>query len=242
MPRAVAGVKPRVKDARVYYTRGREILLNPLFGLVRSRLAAVSSLEQAVASVADARTVGVQLDFIGATVDEIELYHLNRFSQTFRSAFSVDVRPLLTRPEVDMHLQRAIRENVDLIRSIPPRLHGDLVDAMRREFADAPFDQARLQRILREEFRSSGFNLRRITRDQTGKLVGNLTQIRQRQLGIDRYRWSTSADERVRDTHGLANGRIYRWDTVPALTGYHPGQDILCRCVALPVVDRLPVR
>ena len=73
-----------------------------------------------------------------------------------------------------------------------------------------------------------------IARDQTSKLVGNLNQYRQKSLGINQYVWSTAGDNRVRDEHLANEGRIFSWDDPPS-TG-HPGEDINCRCVAIPIV------
>lgn len=98
-----------------------------------------------------------------------------------------------------------------------------------------------------------------IARDQTAKLNADLSKGRMEQAGIETYIWSTSMDERVRGlpggkyasavpSHYLMEGLICRWDDptkyrnasgewvarpngAPLL---HPGQDILCRCVALP--------
>lgn len=103
-----------------------------------------------------------------------------------------------------------------------------------------------------------------IARDQTAKLNGDLAQGRMEQAGIETYIWSTSMDERVRGlpggkysnavpSHYLMEGLVCRWDDptkyrnasgewvsrpagAPLL---HPGQDILCRCVALPNWDEL---
>lgn len=98
-----------------------------------------------------------------------------------------------------------------------------------------------------------------IARDQTAKLNADLSKSRMEQAGIETYIWSTSMDERVRGlpggkyanavpSHYLMEGLICRWDDptkyrnssgewvarpngAPLL---HPGQDIMCRCVALP--------
>lgn len=98
-----------------------------------------------------------------------------------------------------------------------------------------------------------------IARDQTAKLNADLSQERMEQAGIETYIWSTSMDERVRGlpggkyadsrtSHYVMEGLICRWDDptkyrnasgewVPRPMGaplLHPGQDIMCRCVALP--------
>ena len=39
--------------------------------------------------------------------------------------------------------------------------------------------------LVRDEYGSEGYNLRRIVRDQASKLNGGLTELRHRELGID---------------------------------------------------------
>lgn len=77
-----------------------------------------------------------------------------------------------------------------------------------------------------------------IARDQIGKLNGQINFLRQNELGIERYRWQTVGDERVRDSHASKDGRIFSWDDPPADTG-HPGEDFQCRCWAEPVIEDL---
>jgi SPP1 gp7 family putative phage head morphogenesis protein len=74
-----------------------------------------------------------------------------------------------------------------------------------------------------------------IARDQTNKLNGQLTQLRQTNLGVERYTWRTMLDERVRDEHEENEGEVFDWDDPPS-TG-HPGDDIQCRCYAEPMLD-----
>ena len=77
-----------------------------------------------------------------------------------------------------------------------------------------------------------------IARDQINKLNGGLTQLRQSDLGITRYRWRTMGDSLVRDSHREKDGEIFSWDDPPADTG-HPGEDFQCRCYAEPVLEDL---
>ena len=67
--------------------------------------------------------------------------------------------------------------------------------------------------------------------------IGNLTELRQTSIGVTDYVWSTSGDERVRPEHAARNGKVYKWSEPPA--GGHPGEDIQCRCRAIPVLDDL---
>lgn len=79
---------------------------------------------------------------------------------------------------------------------------------------------------------------RLIARDQTNKLNGQLTELRQSELGIERYTWRTSLDERVRDSHRSKEGMEFEWANPPSDTG-NPGEDIQCRCTAEPILSDL---
>ena len=73
-----------------------------------------------------------------------------------------------------------------------------------------------------------------IARDQTLKLNGALNALRQTEAGVESYTWSTSRDERVRESHAELEGETFSWDDAPEPG--HPGEDIQCRCVAIPVI------
>ena len=87
-----------------------------------------------------------------------------------------------------------------------------------------------------------------IARDQIGKLNGTVTQKRMQDIGLSMYVWSTSGDERVRESHSVMEGLLCRWDDAsvysedggktwqPRPAGavlMHPGMDYQCRCCAL---------
>ncbi|MCY4670315.1 MAG: minor capsid protein, partial [Rhodococcus sp.] len=90
--------------------------------------------------------------------------------------------------------------------------------------------------VLRASERRSDANIRLIARDQTTKTIGKLNEVRQTGVGITHYRWSTSQDQRVRPSHAFNAGQMFSWDRPPDSTG-HPGSDIQCRCVAVPVIE-----
>ena len=99
------------------------------------------------------------------------------------------------------------------------------------------------EKIL-ERFDVSRGKAKLIARDQTAKLNADLTERRQKAVGVTHYIWRTSLDERVRGnpagkypnarpSHWAKEGKRYSWNKPPAETG-HPGQDYQCRCTAEP--------
>jgi hypothetical protein len=61
--------------------------------------------------------------------------------------------------------------------------------------------------------------------------------MRQKQLGVTSFVWQTMGDERVRDEHAERDGQEYEYDDPP--DGELPGEPIMCRCWAEPVLDDL---
>lgn len=95
-----------------------------------------------------------------------------------------------------------------------------------------------IQKVIDPEDGTNRSRAEFIARDQVSKLNGQLTQVRQQDLGVKRYRWRTAGDDRVRDSHREKDGKIFSWDDPPADTG-HPGEDYQCRCYAEPVLEDL---
>lgn len=96
-----------------------------------------------------------------------------------------------------------------------------------------------LSKSLEERYGISRSRAEFIARDQTLKLNGQINKQKQTDLGITHYRWSTSKDRRVRDSHAALDGTIQAWDNPPN-TGNgtnHPGEDYQCRCIAIPIIN-----
>ena len=91
----------------------------------------------------------------------------------------MDIRPVLSDLRIAPFIQQKIIENVDLIVTIPQRLHTGLKADMAQWATDRPFDRKVLQDTLRKSYQSTGYNLRRLTRDQSNKLTGQFNQVRQ---------------------------------------------------------------
>jgi len=62
--------------------------------------------------------------------------------------------------------------------------------------------------------------------------AGLINQLRQEDLGIERYVWRSQDDPKVRDSHAEYDDQVFRWDDPPA--GGHPGEAHNCRCYAEP--------
>jgi SPP1 gp7 family putative phage head morphogenesis protein len=148
------------------------------------------------------------------------------------------------------HLELFVSDNVALIKSIPAS-QLEAVKGVIVRGARAGKHHREVQDELVAQFGITRRRAALIASDQIGKLNGELNQLRQTNVGVRRYRWSTSQDERVRPAEGpnkerlghrKLNGTIQEWSKPPLTderTGEraHPGQPIRCRCVAIPIID-----
>lgn len=139
------------------------------------------------------------------------------------------------------HLDLFVSDNVKLIKSVAFGQLNDLKGVVTRG-ARAGLHHTEVAKQIAQQFGVTKRRAAVIARDQIGKLNGELNQIRQTNLGVKRYRWSTSQDERVRASHRTLNGTIQLWTKPPVVdprTGErgHPGQPIQCRCAAIAIID-----
>ena len=80
-----------------------------------------------------------------------------------------------------------------------------------------------------------------LARQETGLLISTYRQITYGRVGITKYKWSTSHDERVRAMHKDLDGKIFEFNSPPVTNekGDHnnPGEDWQCRCTPIPVFE-----
>lgn len=108
--------------------------------------------------------------------------------------------------------------------------------------AQAGLSLPQLQQSIMAEWSVSANKAKFWSRQETSLLLSKYSEVRYREAGISRYRWSTSLDERVRSDHAHLHGKIFFFDSPPVVdrkTGRraHPGEDFNCRCVKIPIID-----
>ena len=135
-------------------------------------------------------------------------------------------------------LQVAREANIALMRDAG-RSYADQVQEVLEDPENHAKPVKELAKLIQERAGVSESRGELIARDQTLKLNSAVNRIRQTNAGISRYVWNTSHDERVRESHRELDGQTFSWNDPPEVDGElaHPGEPILCRCVALPVFE-----
>lgn len=160
--------------------------------------------------------------------------NLQSIQNQIRSAIGVD--PFISDPQLDNQLESFVGENVALIRTLGDDMLTDVEGIVMREFRGGR-RASEIERMVRDRFGVTQRRARLIAIDQVQKLNGDLTRVRHQNLGIDRYIWRSSRDEKVRPEHAAREGMVFRWDDPPA--DGHPGKPIRCRCTAEPYLQDL---
>jgi SPP1 gp7 family putative phage head morphogenesis protein len=173
-----------------------------------------------------------------------------QWKKTVRSMVGVDI--YTREPWLKDTIDGFEKENASLIRKLADETREDIESIVSRGFRQGKSAATLKKEILNGtdlepgRFRKTKTRAKLIARDQVNKLNGQLTEMRQTELGITQYIWRTSVDERVRENHKVMEGKTCRWDNSAVYKSggkwisrssiggveLHPGQDYQCRCYA----------
>jgi len=198
-------------------------------------------------------------------VTDVNSWNREKTMEELRKALGVDVSAILN--EDMPELKTMMFEAAMYIKTIPSELVGKVSERVLQHYKGIPMPENRtLARQIKEEFKVSDGRAKVLARDQTSKMNSAITGLRQKSVGIDKYIWETSMDRRVVGTpgglypkttklhknHYVMEGKVCRWDDptvysddkgktwikrTEQMPHNHPGDDILCRCRAAPLID-----
>lgn len=157
-------------------------------------------------------------------------------SRNLKNQTGIDLSAYLgNSPSIAEKVNAMTTANVQLIKSIRSQYLDKVQNAVTQSLVKGTLNKDLVQQI-KDIGKTTEKRAAFIARDQSSKLNAALTQARHEEVGIKKYMWSTSGDERVRESHEEKDGQIFEYSNPPADTG-HPGHDFNCRCVAIPVLD-----
>lgn len=223
--------------------------LSAASGIVRKRDAVGDDLELIIGRIAvifGQRMSDTELTRIlqenGIEASEVNKAELNR---TIASVLPVDV--FADSAKIAAALQNYVVNNLRLIKNLDAQALTKV-----QEIVMSGARQGLSTKEIASKIRDIGKQFENradlIARDQLNKLNGVLSKERQTSIGVRRYVWRTSLDERVRGnpagrypnafpSHWDREGKIFEWET-PPIDG-HPGEAINCRCYAEPIIEDL---
>lgn len=187
-------------------------------------------------------------------VNKIDEWSHDELIKNMKSLFGIPV--VKYNQKIERAINGHIKENADLINS----LTDFTINRVRKEIETKIRQGTRVEelyKMIRDAGEVSKSRARLIARDQTNKINGNLTQLRQQSAGVTMYVWRTTGDEIVRPSHAVLNNKVCLWDNAEVyadsvekamkgewkqrkdIGGFigHPGEDFQCRCTAEMVID-----
>jgi SPP1 gp7 family putative phage head morphogenesis protein len=176
----------------------------------------------------------------GERVSTFQRVQLNR--QT-KAAFGVDI--FTGDKGMQNRLANFAAENASLITNISNDIATKTEKTVTRALTSATLTDD-LAKDLDQQFGYGETRAKLIARDQIGKLNGQITASRHKDLGVSRFIWRSTNDERTREEHSDFEDESeedpFSYDDPPiddSGEAVLPGEPILCRCWAEPVLSDL---
>ena len=188
----------------------------------------------------------VILTTLGKTDDEVMEFGEKEFSKTLEKGINVNVPT--SAPWWDDMKSSWAEDNYTLITSNAKNYVSKINTLTEQAIVNGLSPYKLKEEIKKATEGLSDKHCKLLARDQMGKLNGQITQAQMEEIGLDMYVWSTSYDDRVRESHALMEGLLCRYDDATVCSydngktwvarpsgavELHPGQDIQCRCVGL---------
>lgn len=120
----------------------------------------------------------------------------------------------------------------------------DMIGELREDVEENAMQGYRFDRLIKKITDRSYVSVNKarfLARQETSLFMSQYRKERFSEAGVTRYRWSTSRDGRVRDSHKNLDGTIQLYSQPPIVDPHsgrraNPGQDFNCRCVDLPIL------
>lgn len=161
-----------------------------------------------------------------------------RFEKVGRN---LEVMPTLSTLSVE-NLSKSYTSNMKLY--IKDWSHGEIqhLRSTVKENAEAGYRFDTLASHIKDRYDVSASKAKFLARQETALFMSKYREERFSEAGVTKYRWSTSRDERVRDSHKHLDGKTFSYKVPPVVdlgTGRrgNPGSDFGCRCVDMPVLE-----
>lgn len=172
-------------------------------------------------------------------------FNRKQITKVLRKMLGVDV--FFGDPSLEAETGAFVESNVSLIKSIDQRYFNEVQEIVFRG-ARQGLRHEEIKKQIISRFSVTRNRAKLIARDQINKFNGQLTQLRQQSVGVKKYIWRTSLDERVRGnpvgrfpgavpSHWDREGKEFSWDKPPS--DGHPGEPVQCRCYAEPILEGL---
>jgi len=141
------------------------------------------------------------------------------------------------------YLNGQIKKHTALIKNVSQQIKDDITGIIRRGAMSGASTQSIIDEIeVGLQGRKGRFKVARtraelIARTEVANFNSELTAKRFTDAALETYIRETAGDSRVRPSHRVLDGLVFRWDDPPPEG--HPGQSFRCRCTASMNMDEI---
>lgn len=156
-----------------------------------------------------------------------EEFHRLRWVRNVLSAASVDLSTIIGPSDAQETVAASVQRNVSLVRDISEQSRQRISEAVFRGL-QARTPAREVGKEMAEAVGMARKRANRVAADQLVKLSSTLDRQRQRQAGLDHWKWRHSGKLHPREAHKARDGKVYTDETAPA---DEPGELPFCGCV-----------
>ena len=208
-------INPVIRDERNYQRKLIAFLRVTIQAPLARAVLGAQSVEQVLSANNDLSAQVLAIDALGQDVaqgefEAIAARHTTKFKRAMSSVIpEIDFK--MTDQTISAWLGKKTEQNVQLIRGMNTDQFGKFNEKINKLFVGGEFDRQAVAKAAKDSFRIGDNRAKLIGRDQVSKATGELNNIRQTEVGIERYKWRTAEDARVRPEHAANNGKIFSW-------------------------------
>ncbi len=156
-----------------------------------------------------------------------ESVHRGKWARTVLAGAGVDIRYLIGPQDAQETIAAFLARNVALVRDISAQAQGRIADAVFRGLQQRT-PAREVGKLIAEATGMARKRAVRVAADQGVKMSSALDRQRQREAGLDHWKWRHSGKRHPRVNHLARNGNMYTDETAPE---DEPGELPFCGCV-----------
>jgi SPP1 gp7 family putative phage head morphogenesis protein len=193
-------------------------------------------------------------------VNKLNNVNRDKFLKSVNRGLGIDIETMVNEKGLNDIVALQRQKNEVLIKSIPEEFFKGIEIEIQNGISNGLRPEQIKKNMsgikgIRSLFGKLENRIKMIARQETAVINSQLTKARYESAGVELYEWSTSEDERVRESHRVLNGKICKmndntvyadsiedakkgkWKKRSSIGAVElaPGIDFNCRCTRLPL-------
>lgn len=188
------------------------------------------------------------IDFIDVDYNGVIDDYFNQLQYNFED---IGIKPTLNKYQIKAINDKYIYDSKTYIKDFLEKDVIKLREQIKKYVLEDGYSDKTIANYIEKTYNTTQTHSLFIARQESSLILAQYTQSQYESLGIKKYVWLTSNDERVRDypnnnksggNHKMLDKKVFSFNDPPItnlLTGerHNPGEAFNCRCVASAIID-----